>query len=173
MTRKTKSITIGSIVFIVLVLVIAYSLGVFGISANNTEQNARKSQKIESTWKVSKSANDRLVALLFYDDGLGSYTYSIYVNRPGVSFGYFFREGGSMFGIMDSVYVFTYDTGDSALLSMNKDGVAKIELDNGISKTQIDIDPSKPFTVVLPKKTGLVTLYDTSENTVFDVFMGN
>jgi hypothetical protein len=65
---------------------------------------------------------------------------------------------------MDSIYMFTNDTGDSALLSMNKDGIARIELDNGIDKTEIDIDPSKPFTAVLPKDYGSVTLYDTNEN---------
>lgn len=166
MTRKTRNIGIGSAICILIVLVIIFSAGVFGVSAKNIEQDTRKSHKIDNTWEVSKSINDGLGAMLFYDNTLNKHTFSIYINRDGFSFGYFFRTGGTDSTIMNGIHMFTYDANGSALLSMNKDGVARIDLDNGINITRIEIEPAKPFAVVIPANCGSVTLYDANDNIV-------
>ncbi len=166
MIKKSK-IIIFSIAICMLTFLLIIRSGIFGVTADNIEQDARKSQKINSTWDVAKSINEKLGAMIFYNDTLDDYTYSIYVNRGGLSFGYFFRSGGSNSGIMDGIHQFKYDDiGGSALISMNKVGVARIDLDNGANITRIDIDPTTPFAVVTPKKSGLVTLYDVNENVV-------
>ena len=166
MKRKIKAITIGCIICILVASTVAILTGVFGIPSNNVEQDARKSQKIESTWKVSKSINSQLCAMIFYDDALNDYTYSIYLNRAGLSFGYFFRSGGSNNAIMDGIHEFTYDANGSALISMNKDKVAKIKLYDGKNMTTVNIDPAKPFAAVIPMNCGSVTLYDVNGRVV-------
>jgi len=166
MTQKTKRIVIVGIAICALSAVaLLFSAGVIGVSADNIERDARKSQKVD-TWEVSKSVNDKLGAMIFYSDTLDAHIFSIYLNRDGFSFGYFFRTGGSDSIIMDGVHEFAYDTYGSAIISMNKVGVARIVLDNGADATRIDIDPSKPFAVVIPENCGLVTLFDINENTV-------
>jgi hypothetical protein len=166
MTRRSRSIIIGSIAFILIILALITSAGVFGVSADSIEQDARKSQKINSSWQISKSVNDRLGAIIFYSDTLDDYTYSIYLKRSGLSFGYFFRSGGSNSSIMAGIHEFTYNSNGSALISMNKAKVAKIELDNGVNITKIDVDPTKPFAVVIPANCGSVLLYDVNGNVV-------
>ncbi len=166
MLRKSKNIAIGITICIFIALALIISSGVFGVPANNIEQDARKNQKIDSTWEVSKSVNSGLGAMIFYDDTLDDYIYSIYVNRDGFSFGYFFRSGGANSGIMDGICKLRYDPNGSALISMNKAGVARIDLDNGVNVTRIDIDPTKPFAVVIPINSGSVTLYDINKNVV-------
>lgn len=163
--EKKKRIIIFIAICIAALFVIALSAGVFGVSAGNIEQDARKSQRINSSWAVSKATNDRLGAMIFYNETLDDYVYSIYVNREGFSFGYFFRHSGSG-GIMDGIHEFTYDTNGSALISMNKSKVAGITLDDGIHVTRIDIDPTKPFAAVIPVNCGYVTLYDVNGNVV-------
>jgi len=164
MTRKSKNITLCIAICVLAGLAIASFTGVFGTSANNIEQEARKSQKIDSSWEVSQSVSDGLCALIFYNETLDDYTYSIYLNRKVFSMGYFFRSGGSNTGIIDGIREFTYDTNGSALISMNKDNVAKIELNNGVNVTNIDVNPAKPFAIVIPTNCGSVTLFDINGN---------
>ena len=166
MTQKAKRMIVFGIAICALIAVaFIFSAGVIGVSADNIESDARKSQKVDAC-EVSKSVNDKIGAMIFYNDTLDAHVFSIYLNREGFSFGYFFRTGGSDSIIMDGVHEFAYDTHGSAIISMNKVGVAKMKLDNGVNVTQIDIDPSKPFAVVIPENCGLVTLFDINENTV-------
>jgi len=41
-----------------------------------------------------------------------------------------------------------------------------MELDNGIEKSQIIVDPAKPFAIALPENLESVTFYDANENTI-------
>ena len=115
---------------------------------------------------MSKAINARLGAMIFYNETLDDCVYSIYVKKAGFSFGYFFRSSGAYAGDMDVIHEFVYDSSGSAIISMNQSKVAEITLDNGISVTRIDIDPAKPFAVVLPANCGSVTLYDTNGDVV-------
>ena len=47
---------------------------------------------------------------------------------------------------------------------MNKDKVARIEINNGINITNIDVNPAKPFAIVIPTDCGFVTLFDINGN---------
>ncbi len=54
-----------------------------------------------------------------------------------------------------------YDDKGIALLSMNEDKVSRIEVDNSDTDTVIDIDPTKPFVVVVPVNSGEITMYNS------------
>lgn len=163
---KKKRIILFIASCIVALAAIAFSAGVFGVPAGNLEQDARKTQRIDRSWAVSKATNGRLGAMLFYSETLDDYVYSIYVNREGFSFGYFFKSSGSGAGGMDGIREFAYDASGSAIISMNQSRVAEITLDNGVYVTRIDIDPTKPFAVVIPANCGSVTLYDVNGDVV-------
>jgi hypothetical protein len=139
---------------------------VIGVTANNIEQDARKSQKINNTWNVSKSVDKNIGAMIFYDDNIEDYVFSIYLKHDGFSFGYFFASGGSTSDIMDGVREFTFEGKGSVLISMNKKEISKIELNNGNDLTIINIDSTKPFAQVISSNSGEVTLFDEDGNEV-------
>lgn len=162
-----KRNVLGGFVILMLVFLVLYSKGTFGVSANNIEEDARISHHISSTWEVTKSVGENIAALLFYDESHKDYMYSIYIKRDGLSFGYFFIAGGSDTVIPeDSVRKFRCGSKGSVLMSMNTDKVSRIELDNGNKITRFDIDPKKPFSVVIPSNPGAVKLYNIENELV-------
>lgn len=153
--KRMAYIIIGiAVIFIFL----SYS-GTFGVTAGRLEQDARKSQKIDPSWAVSKSVNNEMGAMLFYNKQADRAVLSIYLNRHGFSYGYFFRSGGSISDIMDGVAEFSYLNNGKALLSMNNAGINRIEFGNE-KVAAIKIDPSKPFSVTVPQNCGSIVMYD-------------
>ncbi len=106
-------------------------------------------------------------AMVFYDPNISDHTFSIYVNRPGISFGYFFRGGGSIAQVEE--YITEFRIGglkERAFVSLNKQKISKIIVDDGNAINTIEIDSTKPFAVVLPVNAGAVTIYDTDGNII-------
>jgi hypothetical protein len=165
---KKKIALIGIIGFalcFVFALAFLSHNGAIGVAADKIEQDARKSQRI-SELEVSKSISDRISAMIFYNDTLDGHTFSIYVNDDGLSYGYHFRKGGSHGTISYGIVEFKHESYGSAIISMNEAGVARIEFENGIEVAKIDIDPAKPFSVVIPGGCGSVSLYDVDGSAV-------
>ena len=162
MKRKTKMILTGIAIFVVLALAIILSSGVIGVSANNLIDDARKSQKIDNTWDMNGSSNDGIAAFIFFNNTHDYHTFSIYLTRGGLSFGYFFREGGSSSIIMSGIQMFSYGENGSAIISMNKDRVARIVYGDNEDITEKPVDPARPFATVIPPNCGSIALY--SEN---------
>lgn len=100
-------------------------------------------------------------AMIFYSSDLRNNTFSIYINRPGISIGYFFRAGGSP--IETDGYISEYHIEgceECAFISSNKQRVNKVEIDDGKRIKSINIDSEKPFALILPVNAGSVTIYD-------------
>jgi len=55
---------------------------------------------------------------------------------------------------------------ERAFISMNKQQVECLEIDDGNSIQVIDIDSNKPFTIVLPVDAGDIAFYDVDRNIV-------
>ncbi len=164
MRRKEKGI-VFIIISIVIVFLILNASGIFGVPVDRLEQDARKNQKIDASWDVSKAENDEIGALLFYSKQADKFVFSIYLNRPGLSYGYFFRSGGAIGDIMDGVAGFSYDSNGTALISMNKPQIKKIEFGNEKIST-IEVDPLKPFAVTIPKNCDSYAMYDINGETI-------
>lgn len=152
----------GTIVVVLAILfLILYTNGDIGTCKSNIENDARISQKINASWQVAKATTDTISAMLFYDENLSHYTFSIYVNRDGLSFGYFFRGGGSTNAENEGIAEYKLEGyHEKAYLSMNKQQVSKIEIDNGNTVEIIDLDYSKPFAIVLPAGKGAINFYN-------------
>ena len=108
-----------------------------------------------------------MAAYISYPQNRNDHTFSVYVNRPGLSFGYFFRGGGSLSGVDKGIAEYTVEGyKERAFISMNQQQAAQLEIDDGSSIQVIDIDSNKPFAIVLPINADIVTFYDVSGNTV-------
>lgn len=131
-----------------------------GTSARNVEEDARKSQRIPDSWEVVQSHNDELYALLFYNPyDKSEYTYSLYVNKKGLFFGYIFHGGGDLRGISNPAIKYIYENKGCVLVSLNEQRIQKIERDNG-ERDLMEIDADKPIVAVFPLNSGIIKLYD-------------
>lgn len=105
---------------------------------------------------------------LSYPEDQSSYDYSFYLNRPGLSFGYFFRSSGSVNKTDDLIGEITVDGyTERAYFSMNLSKVTRAEVSDGSKVETIEINSDKPFTLILPvSEEETVTFYDADGNIV-------
>ncbi len=172
MKRALKYIDLFVVAIVIVFLILFFNNGI-GTYKSNIEKDARLSQKISNDWQVAKQTTETMSAMIFYDESLSNYTFSIYVNRKGLSFGYFFRGGGPIGAIMERIAEFHMDGyNERAYISMNKQQVSEVEIDNGQTTETIKIDSAKPFAFILPFNAGAVTLYDINGNIVESIREG-
>ena len=144
-----------------------YANSDIGITANRLESDIRSSQKILDDWAVDGNVSDSVAAYISYPQDKSDHTFSVYVNRPDVSFGYFFRGGGSISQIEEYIAEFTIEGfNERAFISMNAQNINCLEIDDGIDVRQIEIDSNKPFAIVLPINTVSICFYDINGNIV-------
>ena len=116
---------------------------------------------------VSFSISDTMAAFISYPQDKTDHTFSVYVNRPGLSFGYFFRGGGDIVEVDDYIAEFVVEgNNERAFISMNTQNIVRLEVDDGNGIQVIDIDSGKPFAIVLPLNVGNICFYDTNGNVV-------
>lgn len=164
MNKITKIIIIFvALLFLVLLLI---KSDVFGISGTNIEADARANHKISENWNAATSINEELAAVLFYDEASTSHVFSIYTKRDGLHFGYFFKYGGTSDVVSEGVQELMFRDKGSTLISMNENQVSRIDIVNNVNNFCIEIDPQKPFVVVLPADCGLIKLCDLNGNEI-------
>lgn len=150
-----------------LVAVFLYANNDIGIFKRDLERNARYSQKIEQNWLVQKDVSDTMAAMIFYSEDKSDHTFSIYVNRPNLSFGYFFRGGGDITESEKYITEITVEGyNEKAFISMNYQKAEKLEIDDGNNVQTIEIDSNSPFAFVLDDNVGNITFYDVNGNTI-------
>ena len=161
---KTMS---GVVLACVLFVGFLYANNDIGVASSNLEADIRSSQKIKDDWTVDGSVSNTMAAYVSYPQNMRDHTFSVYVNRPGLSFGYFFRGGGNLSEVEWGIAEYTVEGyKERAFISMNQQHVAQLEIDDGNSIQVIDIDSNKPFAIVLPINAGNITFYDVNGNTV-------
>lgn len=138
-----------------------------GVPKSRLEEDIRSSQYIDSTWTVTGEASDEIAAYVSYPEDRSSATFSIYVNYPGLSFGYFFRAGGSLNNLYTSILSYTVSgTNQRAFISMNEQHAARLKINDGNGGQVMELDSNKPFAFVLPQNMDVVAFYDTEGNVV-------
>ncbi len=138
-----------------------------GIQKSQFETDIRSAQKIPSDWIVDGNVSDTIAAFISYPQDMTDHTFSVYVNRPGLSFGYFFRGGGDIVSAKDGIAEYTVQGyTERAFISMNEQQVERLEIDDGNSIKVVDIDSGKPFSIILPVNAGNIAFYDVNGNTV-------
>ncbi len=165
---------IGLVLIVLLAFLIIWQAGIFGVSKGRLEQDAREKQGVERGWEMAQAVNEDMCAMLFYDEEKENYAYSIYLTREGLSYGYFYRQGGTDAYMEEGVKGVVFEDKGIALLSLNEDKVCKIVVDDSVKQETIQVDAEEPFAIVLPIECGAITMYDAQENvvTLYDTFTG-
>ena len=165
---------IGLVLIILLPFLIIWQAGIFGVSKGRLEQDARDKQGVGKSWEMAQAVNEDMCAMLFYDEEKENYAYSIYLTREGLSYGYFYRQGGTDAYMEEGVKGVVFEDKGIALLSLNEDKVCKIVVDDSVKQETIQVDSEEPFAIVLPIECGAITMYDAQENvvTLYDTFTG-
>ena len=167
MKKQLPKIIIGVLLILALFIGYLFMNNYIGLSAKKIEEDIRTSQKIMDDWIVDGSISDTMAGFISYPKDKSDHTFSVYVNRPGLSVGYFFRGGGDIVGVDKYITAFTVDGyKERAFISMNTQQVKRIEIDDGNGVQLIEIDSNKPFAIVLPLNAGTVTFYDINEQVV-------
>lgn len=168
-----KKVVVQRILFFVVLF--AYLVGFlyifdcFGVPASRLEADVRVTRHLDEEWIVDGSVGDRMAAFICYTPDQSDYTTSIYVKRPGLSFGYFFCRGGTIHLGLNGETIMEYtkeQNNEKAYLSMNEQNVVKMEFEEESGLQVVEIDPDKPFVLVLPDTAGNVTFYDAAGQSV-------
>lgn len=147
---KRANLILGIVILVLgLCTLYAVTTNVFGVTQNGTEIQARSSQSIPEHWQVAKQATTQVSAMLFYNSERTEHTFSIYINKQGLSFGYFFRSGGIESLIDEGVKVFQFEGIPAFVyLSMNKMGSSRIQVTLRDEVDIIEIDANSPFVLI-------------------------
>lgn len=94
-----RGIIVGILLACAAFLGLLYLNQDIGVRRSKLEDDIRMSQKIREDWAVEGVASDTVAAYISYPQDRSDHMFSVYVNRPGLSFGYFFRGGGSLSGV--------------------------------------------------------------------------
>ena len=174
MKAEKIPVLIGMVLIVLLAFLIIWQAAIFGVSKGRLEQDARERQHVANSWEMAQAVDDNICAMLFYDEDKGEYAYSIYLTRDGLSYGYFYRQGGTDAYMEEGVKGLVFENKGIALLSLNEDKVCKIVVDNSVEKKTIQVDSNEPFAIVLPIDCSAITMYDAQENvvTLYDSFTG-
>ena len=168
MKKILLKVILGVVFVGILFVGFLYANNDIGVTSKNLEADIRSSQKILDNWMVDGEVSDTMAAFISYPQDKSDHTFSVYVNRPGLSFGYFFRGGGDIGAVEDYIVEFTVEGySERAFISMNTQHVDRIEIDDGGSTDWgIDIDSDKPFAIILPTNAGNIRFYDVDGNVV-------
>lgn len=161
---KTASVLLAAVALALLCMWANHDIGV---SKNSLEQDARVLSAVKDGWQMAEDTSDWMSAMVFYPPDKSDHSFQLYVNRPGLSFGYFFRGGGSLAAVETSIAEFTVEgCEDRAFVSLNTQGIVKVEIDSGAAVKEIELDGAKPFAMVLPRNIGWITFLDRDGNAV-------
>lgn len=157
----------GVLVLSVFLVALFWASDNIGVSADKLEADIRWSQKIADDWTVTGEVSDSMAAYISYPEDKAESTFSVYIKHSGLSFGYFFRAGGSIGEIDDGILACTPEgCNEQGFISMNKQKAAQLEIDNGIELKTVELDSESPFALVLPVNAGELRFYDVNGNII-------
>ena len=156
MKKIFLKIVIGVVLVCILFVCFLYTNNEIGVTSSKLETDIRSSQKIKDDWTVDGSVSSTMAAYISYTQDLSDHSFSVYVNRPGLSS-----------GVQRGIAEYTVEGyNERAFISMNQQQVTQLEIDDGNTIQVLDIDSNKPFAIVLPINAGTITFYDVNGNTV-------
>lgn len=132
-----------------------------GVPKSELKEEIRSTHKINDDWIAEGTSSDMLAAYIFFPEDMSDHIFCVYLNHPGFSFGYFLRAGGNLGGVQGNILEFTIEGySERVFISMNKQKVEKLKIDDDNSVQTIGIDSNKPFSIILPTNAGDITFLD-------------
>lgn len=157
---KVNRFLIGILVLIFIFIALYFTNNI-GLTKKMVEKEARHYTDIDDSFTLISDESKDLKTLLFFNKDEDKYKYRIYAKKPGISFGYFFRGGGTLVSpdnYIEEIHIAGYH--DRVFISSNKNKVGKVEIDDGNEIKIIDVDINNPFIVIIPQNTGIVNFYN-------------
>ena len=152
-------------------IIINFIVNDIGVSKSNIVADIQVQQYLPDDWITLGEISDDMAAYISYSPDKSDYTYSLYINPPGLSIGYFFRAGGDLMGIGKYIQGFSLkDYSEIALISMNELGIERVEIKKNNKVEILELDSSDPFAIVLSKSAENITFFDKNNNVV-DYFL--
>ncbi len=137
-----------------------------GVKGENVVWDARKMQNIPEEYLHVGHVSENLAGYIFYDEDKSDCTFSVYINHPGFSFGYYFRMGGSHYEISEGIVKYkNAEINEVIYMSLNRVGAVNIKIDDGNSVKVSDLTDG-PFVFILPANAGEVRFYDAEGNII-------
>jgi len=167
--KRNWAIIVAIPCFVVALVLAAIQSGIIGLQLSGIEEMEHKHREVPTEWSLTQTHNQRLAALVFYNENKDDASFSVYTKRDGLYFGYYLRYYGDMEEIGDQVLGLRVLDRKSppavALLSMNSQRVAEVEVTDAQGTTRIEVDPENPFALVFmdPQE---ITLFDDEGNPV-------
>ena len=119
MKKRFLKTVIGVVFVCILFVGFLYANNNIGMTSTDLEADIRSSQKIKDDWTLDGSVSNTMAAYISYPQDMNDHIFSVYVNRPGLSFGYFFRGGGTLSGIQRGIVEFTVEDDHNYMDTMN------------------------------------------------------
>lgn len=163
---KGKKMVSAVCTFLCAAVFLLYWNNDIGIPASGMVQDIHSSQKIQEDWQTKGENGEHMAAFLSFPEDEADHTFSVYVNRKGLSFGWFFRGGGSLTGVGRYITEFTVEgCTERAFISMNGQNIVCMETDDGSGAVRRNIEQGRPFAFIVPAEAGTVTFYDAEGQT--------
>lgn len=152
-TRRGIGITAALLITLVCLLPL-FAPGLFppGLPGWLVERDSRSAREGEEGYALLSQVMNGDIALFLYDKGDDYLLFDIYVNRPGLDFGYHFRYGSSR-PASDEVCVVQYRDSILAFSLSPDSGAARVELSAGPgaeTDAACQVTPGEYFAVILP-----------------------
>ena len=145
-------------ILIVIIFIIGYRGGAFGVPLDKLQSFSRQHQPIPEEWLCIEEVKGDVATLLFYPEDQSNACYVIYMKGNGLSFGYHSRSRGFMYSIQEGICEYRYaDKNVTVFLSLNQPDVRFAELthEDGTKETLV-LDAGEPFAMIVPIETTVV-----------------
>ena len=172
MVKKRFYIIFGCVIALLLLV---FGIGLF-LNMNNAnsyvseiEQKARASQNVPDAWSAVSETTDNVAAVLMYDGDSKEHIFVVYSKERGASADDAFTmiAGGAIpVNQSDIAELHSEDFDEYIYVSMNRQKACLLQITTDGKFSTIQIDPDKPFVIILSPKDGDVTFYDANEQII-------
>lgn len=170
--RKRGYIIAGAVFVLLLCLLGAKFL----LNVNSTklyvpeiERQVRISQDVPDTWEAVSETTDNIAAVLLYDGTSKEHVFVVYSKEPDANTDSDFSmiAGGALpVNHADIVELYCEDFDEFIYASMNQQKTCLLQITSDEKFSTIQVDPDKPFVIILSSKDGEITFYDADDNTI-------
>lgn len=133
------------------------------------EQKARASQSVPDSWSAVSETTDDVAAILMYDGDSREHIFAVYLKEAEISTGDAFSmiAGGAIpVSQSDIAELYSDDFEEYIYVSMNRQKACLLQITAEGKSSTIQIDPDKPFVIILSPKYGDVTFYDANNQVI-------
>ena len=176
--KNRRLITAGCVAALLLLgfgLVMDYHLDVSSnLYVPEIEQNARTSQNVPDSWESVSETTENVAAVLMYDGETNEHNFVVYSKSIDAQTDNSFSiiAGGAIpSNRFDIAELYSDDFDEYIYVSMNRQKACLLQITMDSKFSTVQIDPDKPFVIILSQRNGEITFYDKNDQLIqYDTF---